>query len=121
MNLQSEIEYFTELPLLDQARLVAVFLHELTIEARTTYGATLEQIQDGARLRFVNELVCRLSRYLEQLIADDDGRPADDVIIRMLLAERADKAAERLVRTAYRRAIHGFDRYDTTVAIDNPK
>ncbi len=119
MNLQSEIEYFTELPLLDKARLVAVVVHELAVEARGTYGPTLEQIQDGARLRFVNELVCRLARFLEQLLADDTSRPADDIIIRMLLAERADKAAERLVRTAYRRAIHGFDRYDTTVAIDN--
>ena len=33
--------------------------------------------------------------------------------------KRADKAAERLVRSAYRRAIHGFDRYDTTTVIDN--
>ena len=118
MNLQSEIDYFSELPTLDQARLVSVFLHELTIEARGTYGPTLEQIQDGARLRFVNEMVCRLARYLEQLLADDHTRPADDVVMRMLLSERADKAAEHLVRTAYRRAIHGFDRYDTTVAID---
>ena len=34
MNLQSEIDYFSELPPLDQARLLAVFLHELTAEAR---------------------------------------------------------------------------------------
>jgi hypothetical protein len=120
MNIQSEIDYFTELPLLDQARLMAVVIYELTVEARTTYGPSSEQIQDGARLRFVNELVCRLARFAEQLLADDDSRPADDVIMRMLLAERADKAAERLVRAAYRRAIHGFDRYDTTVAIDAP-
>jgi hypothetical protein len=119
VNLQSEIDYFSDLPLLDQARLVAVVVHELAVEARSTYGPSLEQIQDGARLRFVNELVCRLGRFLEQLLAEDHSRPADDVIIRMLLAERADKAAERLVRAAYRRAIHGFDRYDTTVAIDN--
>ena len=39
MNLQSEIEYFSELPPVDQARLLAVFLHELTVEARSTYGA----------------------------------------------------------------------------------
>ena len=118
MNLQSEIEYFTELPLLDQARLIAVLVHELTIEARGTYGPTLDHIQDGARLRFSNELVSRLARFLEQVLADDKSRPADDVMIRMLLSERSDKAAEKLVRTAYRRAIHGFDRYDTTVTID---
>lgn len=119
MNLQSEIDYFTELQPLDQARLLAVFLHELTIEARSTYGASVEQVHDGARLRFINEIVCRIARFLEQLLADDSTRPADDVVMRMLLSPRADKTAERLVLNAYRRAIHGFDRYDTTVAMDN--
>jgi hypothetical protein len=49
MNLQSEIDYFTELQPVDQARLLAVFLHELTVEARTTYGPNTEQVHDGAR------------------------------------------------------------------------
>ena len=119
MNLQSEIDYFSELPPLDQARLLAVFLHELAAEARGTYGSGPDQVHDGARLRFVNEIVCRVARFLEQLLADDAARPADDVVMRMLLAARADKAAERLVMVAYRRAIHGFDRYDTTMTIDN--
>lgn len=119
MNLQSEIEYFTELPTLDQARLIAVFLYELSMEARATYGPLPEQVHDGARLRFVNEMVCRLTRFLEQLLADDPSRPANDVVLRMLLAARPDKSAEKLVMSAYRRAIHGFDRYDTTMTIDN--
>lgn len=118
MNLQSELDYFSELQPVDQARLLAVFLHELTVEARSTYGAGAEQVHDGARLRFVNEIVCRLARFIEQLLADDQTRPADDVVMRMLLSERADKAAERLVLSAYRRAIHGFDRYDATVTMD---
>jgi hypothetical protein len=119
VNLQSEIQYFSELQPLDQARLMAVFLHELTVEARTTYGTSVEQVEDPARLRFVNEIVCRLARFTEQLLADDSNRPADDVVLRMLLSPRADKPAERIVMNAYRRAIHGFDRYDTTVAMDN--
>jgi hypothetical protein len=121
VNLQSEIDYFSELPTLDQARLIAVFLYEITSEARATVGPGAEQAQaqDAARLRFVNELVCRLARFLEQLLADDHARPANDVVLRMLLAARPDKAAERLVMTAYRRAIHGFDRYDTTMTIDS--
>ena len=119
MNLQSEIQYFSELQPLDQARLMAVLLHELTVEARTTYGASIEHVEDPARLRFVNEIVCRLARFTEQLLADDHNRPADDVVMRMLLSPRADKPAERIVLNAYRRAIHGFDRYDTTVAMDN--
>ncbi|HEY2419075.1 MAG TPA: hypothetical protein VGH84_14220 [Steroidobacteraceae bacterium] len=118
MNLQSEIDYFSELQPVDQARLLAVFLHELTIEARSTYGASAEQVHDGARLRFVNEIVCRLARFIEQLLADDQTRPGDDVVLRMLLSPRADSAAERLVNNAYRRAMHGFDRYDATVTMD---
>lgn len=118
MNLQSEIEYFSDLDPVDQARLLAVFLHELTVEARSTYGPTAEDVHDGARLRFVNEIVCRLARFIEQLLADDPTRPADDVLMRMLLSTRADRDAERLIMNAYRRAMHGFDRYDATVTMD---
>ena len=118
MNLQSEIEYFSDLQPVDQARLLAVFLHELTVEARTTYGALADQVHDAARLRFVNEIVCRLARFIEQLLAEDQTRPGDDVVVRMLLSPRADQAAERIVMNAYRRAMHGFDRYDATVTMD---
>ncbi|HEY1725831.1 MAG TPA: hypothetical protein VGF89_10430 [Steroidobacteraceae bacterium] len=118
MNLQSEIDYFSEVQPIDQARLLAVFLHELTAEARSTYGAGADQVHDGARLRFVNEIVCRLAGFIEQLLADDQTRPADDVVLRMLLSPRADTAAQALVFNAYRRAIHSFDRYDATVAMD---
>lgn len=117
MNLQSEIQYFTELAPVDQARLMAVFLHELSIEARVTYGTAPDQVQDGARLRFVNEMTARLARYIEQALVDERGRPGEDVLLRMLLAPRVDKAAERLIVNAYRRAIQSFDRNDTTVTM----
>jgi hypothetical protein len=119
VNLQSEIQYFSELRGLDKARLLNNFLHELSEEGRATYGAAADQVQDGARLRFVNELVFRLTRFIEQLLGEDQSRPADDVVVRMLLSPRADKLAERLVHNAYRRAIHGFERYDTTVLMNN--
>jgi len=38
--------------------------------------------------------------------------------MRMLLSSRADQGAERLIVNAYRRAMHGFDRYDATVTMD---
>jgi hypothetical protein len=117
MNLQSEIDYFNDLAPIDQGRLLAVFLTELAVEARLTYGPAPEQVLDGARLRFVNEMVARIARYIEQLLADDHGRPSIEVLLRMLLAPRADKSAERLVSSAYRRAIQGFDRYDATVTM----
>ena len=119
MNLQSEIEYFSEVQPVDQARLLSVFLHELAVEARSTYGPNADQVHDGARLRFVNEIVCRLAGFIEQLLADDHTRPTDDVVLRMLLSPRADTVAQDLVLNAYRRAMQGFDRYDATVAMDN--
>ena len=69
-------------------------------------------------MRFVNEIVCRLAGFIEQLLADDHTRPSDEVVLRMLLSPRADGVAQDLVLNAYRRAIHGFDRYDATVAMD---
>src|SRR6185437_389990 len=114
MNLRSEIEFYSELRLLDKARLLNLFLHELAQEARGTYGPG-QEVHDGIHLRFVNELLHRLTRVIEQLLAEEATRPADDVVLRMLLAPRADKVAERLVYNAYGRPIQGFESYDTTV------
>lgn len=114
MNLRSEIEFYAELRLVDKARLLNLLLHELTEEARATYGPG-EQVHDGVHLRFVNELTHRLTRVIEQLLAEDANRPADEIVLRMLLSPRVDKIAERLVYNAYRRAIQGFESYDTTV------
>jgi exoribonuclease II len=119
MNLNSEIEFYSELRLVDKARLLNLVLHELAEEARATYGPGAEQVHDGAHLRFVNELVHRLTRVIEQLLAEEATRPADDVVLRMLLAPRADKLAERLVFNAYARAIQGFESYDTTVLMSS--
>jgi hypothetical protein len=120
MNLQSEIDYFSELGPVEQARLLAIFLHELGIEARSTYGTAAEQVADGGRLRFVNEMTIRIARYVEQVLADEPGRPAVEILLRMLLGPRADKGAERLVVAAYRRTLQGFDHNDATVTL-NPR
>src|SRR2546430_10016407 len=36
-----------------------------------------DQVHDGANLRFVNELYHRLTRVIEQLLAEEPTRPAD--------------------------------------------
>jgi hypothetical protein len=117
VNLQSEIDYFSELGPVEQARLLALFLHELGIEARSTYGVVAEHVADGTRLRFVNEMTIRIARYVEQVLVDEPGRPSVDILLRMLLGPRADKAAERLVFAAYRRTLQGFDQNDATVTL----
>jgi hypothetical protein len=119
MNLQSEVTFFSEMAVADKARLMASFLSELTTEARATYGASLESVHDAARLRFTNELCNRVSKLIEQYLGDDKARPADDVVLRMLLSPRADKVAEKMVQTAYRRALQNFERYDTTVFLSS--
>jgi hypothetical protein len=115
VNLQSEISFYSEMGQLDKARLMASFLSELTIEARATYGATLDAVHDPARLRFTNEMCNRITKLIEQYLGDDKSRPDDEVVIRMLLSGRADKVAEKMIHSAYRRALQNFERYDTTV------
>ena len=119
MNLQSEITYYTEIGMQDKARLLASFLCELTVEARATYGPSLETVHDAARLRFTNEMCNRITKLIEQYLGDDKARPADDVVLRMLLSPRADKVAEKMIHAAYRRALQNFERYDTTVFLNN--
>jgi hypothetical protein len=119
VNLQSEIAYYIDIGLQDKARLMASFLSELTSEARGTYGASQDVVHDAVHLRFVNEMCNRCSKLIEQYLADDNSRPADDVVIRMLLSPRADKTAERMVFNAWRRALQNFERYDTTVFMNS--
>jgi len=119
MNLQSEIAYYTEIRLADKARLMASFLHELTSESRATYGASPDAVHDAARLRFANEMCNRITKLIEQYLGDDKARPADDVVLRMLLSPRADKVAEKMIHVAYRRALQNFERYDTTVFMNS--
>jgi hypothetical protein len=119
MNLQSEITYFNEMGTQDKARLMASFLCELTGEARATYGASQDAVHDAAHLRFANEICNRICKLIEQYLGDDKSRPADEVVLRMLLAPRADKTSEKMVHNSYRRALQNFERYDTTVFMNS--
>jgi len=119
VNLQSEIDYYTEIRIVDKARLMASFLSELTAEARATYGPANDTVHDAAHLRFVNEMTNRITKLIEQYLGDDKSRPTDDVVLRMVLSPRADKVAEKMVHSAYRRALQNFERYDTTVFMNS--
>jgi hypothetical protein len=116
MNIQSEVEFFSDLGLLDKARFVARLMAEISEEAKVGAGDG----QDLARLRFSNEINQRLARFAYQVLSEDTARPTDDVVIRMLLGARADKNAERVVHAAYRRVLTTFESFDTTVLL-NPR
>jgi hypothetical protein len=114
MNVQSEIEYFSDLGLVDKARFVVRLMGEVAEEAKVGGGDG----HDASRLRFANEIIHRLARYAYQLLGEDSARPADDVVIRMLLGTRADKNAQRIMHNAYRRVLTSFESFDTTVLLN---
>jgi hypothetical protein len=115
MNIQSEIEFFSDLGLVDKARFVVRLIGEVAEEAKVGAGAA----SDLSRLRFSNEIIQRLARFAYQLLSEDNARPSDDVVIRMLLGARADKNAERIMHNAYRRVLTSFESFDTTVLLNS--
>ena len=114
MNIQSEIEFFSDLALIDKARFVARLIFEVAEEAKVGAGDG----NDAVRLRFANEMSQRLARFAYQILSEDLARPQDDVIIRMLLGARADKNAQRIMHNAYRRVLTSFESFDTTVLLN---
>jgi hypothetical protein len=114
MNIQSEIEFFSDLGLVDKARFVSRLICEIAEEAKVGAGDG----NDAIRFRFANEMSQRLARFTYQLLGEDAARPQDDVVIRMLLGARADKNAERIMHNSYRRVLTSFESFDTTVLLN---
>jgi hypothetical protein len=114
MNIQSEIEFFSELGTIDKARFMLNVTAEIAEEGKV--GAAGGEL---LRLKFTTELMQRLCRYANQVISEDASRPQDDVIIRMLLSPRLDKEAERIVQNAYTRVLNSFETFDTTVLLNS--
>lgn len=114
MNIQSEIEFFSDLGLIDKARFVLRIAAEIAEEVKA--GGDGAEV---ARLKFANEINQRLIRFSYQIISEDLARPQDDVVMRMLLGSRADKSAQRIVHNAYRRVLSGFESFDTTVLLNS--
>ena len=63
MNIQSEIEFFSDLGLVDKARFITRLIGEIAEEAKVGAGDG----QDLSRLRFSNEMMQRLARFSYQL------------------------------------------------------
>jgi hypothetical protein len=114
MNIQSEIEFFSDLSLVDKSRFIMRLMIEIAEEAKVGAGDG----HDLTRMRFANEINQRLARFSYQLLSEDPARPQDDVIIRMLLGTRADKNSQRVIQNSYRRVLTGFESFDTTVLLN---
>lgn len=104
MNIDSEIRNFAELTANEQARFMAHFMYELTLEARNFYTPGGQQHIDPMKLRFINEVQHRATRFIEQILIDDPSR-CHDSTLRLLLAPRSEKAIESLLHAAYMRTI----------------
>lgn len=105
MNIDSEIRNFKDLSSIDQARFLARFMYELTLEARGFYSPTGEQDIGANKLRFINEIQHRLTRFIEQILVDDPSRASVEAMLKLLLASRTEKTIEALVQVAYSRTI----------------
>ena len=105
MNIESEIRNFSELSSIEQARFMTRFMYELTLEARNFYAPGGQQNIDAIKLRFINEIQHRVTRFIEQILIDDPSRPSNDVTLRLLLAPRTEKAIEALMQAAYVRTV----------------
>lgn len=108
MNIESEIRNFSELSSIEQARFMTHFMYELTLEARNFYGPGGQQDIDPLKLRFINEIQHRVTRFIEQILIDDPSRPSNDVTLRLLLAPRTEKIIEGLMHAAYARTIQAL-------------
>jgi hypothetical protein len=108
MNIDSEIRNFTGFTPLDQARFMTRFMYELTLEGRNFYGPTGEQPIDANKLRFINEIQHRVTRFIEQILIDDPARTSDEVMLRLLLAPRSEKTIESLMQAAYVRTVQAL-------------
>lgn len=105
MNIESEIKHFSEMSPLDQARFMTRFMYELTLEARNFYSPAGEQAIDANKLRFINEIQHRITRFIEQILIDDPARTSNEAMLRLLLAPRTEKSVDGLVQAAYVRTI----------------
>ncbi len=105
MNIDSEIRHFADLSSIDKARFLARFMYELTLDARNFYSPSGDQNIDANKLRFINEVQHRVTRFIEQILIDDPARSSDDVMLRLLLAPRSEKTIEALVHSAYTRTV----------------
>jgi hypothetical protein len=114
MNIQSEIDFFSDLCPVDKARFIVRLIAEVSEETKVGAGDG----HDLSRLKFAVEMNQRLGRFAYQLLSEDAARPPDDVMIRMLLSLRADQHCQRIMQNSYRRVLTSFESVDTTVLLN---
>ena len=82
MNAKTIFQVFSKLSSAEQSKILAAWIHAVTIDARDTYIAGTEGIADPVRLRGFNELQHRIAGGL--LSALDKTAGIDEAFIEML-------------------------------------
>ena len=100
MNIQSEIEFFSDLGLVDKARFISRLICEIAEEAKVGNGDG----SDAVRYKFANEMNQRLARFTYQLLGEDQARPQDDVDRQPAELQRPPDRAEARRDPAFQQA-----------------
>ena len=87
---------FTALSELEQARLLSLFAHELTLHARDGYEPGTERLSDPALLRRLNEVQHRVTAAIHDRLSSSRARYPDDVLVRLIAGSDADAFSRRL-------------------------
>jgi hypothetical protein len=87
MTTDEAVAAYSALPASEQLRVLADYVHDLTVIARGTYIPQTEDIADPRRLRLLNEVQHRVTGHMRHLISGNIKRYPDDVIVRFVLAE----------------------------------
>jgi hypothetical protein len=85
MEVSEAIAVFSSLSEPQQALCLARLSYELTIVAREGYRLDGTLVDDGRRLRSINELQHRLSATIVALLSGNHNRYPSDVIVRMCI------------------------------------
>ena len=94
----------------ENARMLAMLCHELTILARDTYGEGNE-VEAPSRLRAINEIEHRMTGLLlAETFEHNVSDSPHDTIVKTFFSDREDKHLQQLLAFSFERASHRFER-----------
>ena len=98
------LRWFTSLSAAERARFLAALAHNLTIAGRCFFNAFEPQQSDAARARAVNELLHKVTSYLQHLLSGDEDLIWAPVVSKHLL-EQDDPQLRVQIRQAWHYAM----------------
>ena len=100
-----QVAAFSALSAEEQAEVLSLLAHELTIVARDSYEVGREGLTNPARVRVVNEVQHRVTGHLVALLRPDARRYPDDVLVGIVLEHPDDLTLQKQITAAVDRAL----------------